>query len=106
MITARYIRMSAATLFIAVAVILVISVRPAFAALNNCTGGSDLSHNLVSATCTETAQTNWFLQVICERPSGNNTVINGTLQSGPGTATSIAVCPRGTTIGDTTLVEL
>ncbi len=105
MVGVRSIRIAMAAFLVALVSVVVFAARPASAALTNCTGGADLSRNLVSATCTETTQTNWFLQVDCEGPR-KITTINGSLQFGPGMATSIAICPNGTEIGASRLVEL
>lgn len=106
MMTMHRIRILIATCLFVAAGILVLNARSASAALTSCTGGADLSNNLESATCTETVQIDWFLQVTCERAGRTVTTVNGTRQSGPGTATSIAICPTGTELGGSTLVEI
>jgi hypothetical protein len=106
MITLRRIGGLAAISVTALIGIIVLTVQPASAALTNCTFGIDRSCNFVSATCTETTATSWDVQVECDRPNGKVVIIKGSIEFGPGTATSVAMCPVGTEIGQDTVVEL
>lgn len=105
MFTLRRIAILAATTVVALIGIIVFTVQPAFAALTNCTFGFDRSRQFVSATCTETTETDWDVQLECARPNGSLVLVKGSIEFGPGTATSVAMCPTGTELDSLTVFE-
>ncbi|MGI5238421.1 hypothetical protein [Dactylosporangium sp. CA-139066] len=101
------IRNVAAAGVLAAAGLVGLSAQPAAAAVTGCVYGSNLSQNLMSATCTTTLTERWYLRLTCERfGDGRQFYANGSLVYGPGRDTSIAQCARNTEIVGTAIAYL
>jgi hypothetical protein len=106
MITTRHICISAVAFLVAAGIFMFV-VKPASAAILSCEFSSNNQLNQVSATCNESTATQWFLQLTCSPFDGSHDrTAKGTLETGPGFATSIARCPINTEITDSKIVEL